>query len=97
VDGKSRVWVYQTELTEKWASARKNVGREPEMSADRKTNTSPSLRARALALGRERGTVRTKDLEAIGVPRHCPCMMCCEGLLEQVALGVYRIAKASDE
>jgi hypothetical protein len=53
---------------------------------------TPSLRERALALAREKGTVRTKDLEAIGVPRLYPRMMYKEGLLEQVRYGVYRAA-----
>jgi len=96
VDGKSWVWVYQAELPEKWASARKNVRREPEVSADRKPNKPPSLRERALALVKEQGTVRTKDLEASGIPRQYPRMMCREGLLEYVSFGVYGIVKASD-
>lgn len=51
-----------------------------------------SLRERAIELAKRRGTVRTKDLEAIGIPRQYPPMMCKEGLLIRVGYGVYRAA-----
>ncbi|KGB53062.1 hypothetical protein FG91_02993 [Sphingopyxis sp. LC81] len=51
-----------------------------------------SLRERAIELAKQRGTVRTKDLEAIGIPRQYPLMMCNEGLLVRVRYGVYRAA-----
>nr|WP_283418775.1 type IV toxin-antitoxin system AbiEi family antitoxin domain-containing protein [Sphingopyxis sp. Geo48] len=51
-----------------------------------------SLRERAIDLARRSGTVRTKDLEAVGVPRQYPPMMCREGLLIRVGYGVYRAA-----
>lgn len=43
-------------------------------------------------LAERSGTVRTKDLEAIGVPRQYPSMMCREGLLIRVSCGVYKAA-----
>lgn len=54
----------------------------------------PSLRERAVALARERGEVRTKDLTDMGVHRCYLTKMCEEGLLIKVAYGRYR-AKAS--
>ncbi|WP_143043360.1 type IV toxin-antitoxin system AbiEi family antitoxin domain-containing protein [Sphingopyxis sp. YR583] len=51
-----------------------------------------SLRERAIDLAKRSGTVRTKDLEAVGVPRQYPPMMCREGLLIRVGYGVYRAA-----
>jgi hypothetical protein len=51
-----------------------------------------SLRERAVELAKRNGTVRTKDLEAVGVPRQYPPMMCREGLLIRVGYGVYRAA-----
>lgn len=51
-----------------------------------------SLRARAVELAKRNGIVRTKDLEAIGVPRQYPPMMCREGLLIRIGYGVYRAA-----
>ena len=50
-----------------------------------------SLREKALAFVRERGVVRTMDLEAIGVPRQYPRMMYEDGLLVRVRYGRYRI------
>lgn len=50
-----------------------------------------ALRDRAIAFVKDNGVVRTKDLEAIGVPRQYPRMMCKEGLLEQVGYGRYRV------
>lgn len=47
---------------------------------------------RAIELAKQRGTVRTKDLEAIGIPRQYPPIMCNEGLLIRVGYGVYRAA-----
>jgi len=52
----------------------------------------PSLRARAVALARERGVVRTRDLADIGVPRCYLNRMCQEGLLVRVGYGRYRAA-----
>lgn len=50
----------------------------------------PSLRERAVALVRERGTVRTRDLTDIGIPRCYLARMCDEGLLIKVSYGIYR-------
>jgi hypothetical protein len=52
----------------------------------------PSLRARAVALARERGVVRTRDITDIGVPRCYLARMCDEGLLIKVGYGIYRAA-----
>jgi hypothetical protein len=51
------------------------------------------LRARAVALARERGVVRTRELTAIGIPRCYLTRMCEEGLLEKVSYGRYRATK----
>ena len=51
------------------------------------------LRARAVALARERGVVRTRDLTAIGIPRCYLTRTCEEGLLEKVSYGRYRATK----
>jgi len=50
-------------------------------------------RDRAVALARERGEVRTRDLSDIGVPRCYLTRMCDEGLLIKVGYGRYRVAK----
>ncbi|MBL3684441.1 hypothetical protein F2981_14375 [Sinorhizobium meliloti] len=50
----------------------------------------PALRERAVALARERGIVRTRDLTAVGVPRCYPSTMCQECLLVKVCYGLYR-------
>jgi hypothetical protein len=50
----------------------------------------PSLRERAVALARERGAVRTRDLTNIGIPRCYLAQMCDEGLLIKVGYGIYR-------
>ena len=50
----------------------------------------PSLRERAVALARERGAVRTRDLTDIGIPRCYLARMCDEGLLIKVGYGIYR-------
>ncbi|WP_326490200.1 type IV toxin-antitoxin system AbiEi family antitoxin domain-containing protein [Sphingopyxis sp. NFH-91] len=52
-----------------------------------------SLRDRAAELAASRLTVRTKDFEAIGVPRHYMALMCEEGILERVGFGLYRLAQ----
>nr|WP_250889220.1 type IV toxin-antitoxin system AbiEi family antitoxin domain-containing protein [Mesorhizobium sp. dw_380] len=52
----------------------------------------PSLRQRAVALARERGVVRTRDLTNIGIPRRYLTRMCNEGLLIKVGYGIYRAA-----
>lgn len=52
----------------------------------------PTLRERAVALAREMGEVRTKDLTDIGVHRCYLARMCDEGLLVKVGYGRYRAA-----
>jgi len=54
----------------------------------------PSLRERAVALAREKGEVRTKDLADIGANRCYVTRMCEEGLLVKVGYGRYRAAVA---
>jgi len=51
------------------------------------------LRDRAVALALERGTVRTRDLTDIGVPRCYLGRMCDEGLLVKIGYGRYRAAR----
>jgi hypothetical protein len=51
-----------------------------------------SLRERAVALLRERGEVRTKDLTDVGIPHCYLSRMCDEGLLLKVGHGRYRVA-----
>ena len=53
----------------------------------------PSFRERAVALARERGLVRTRDLTEIGVPRCYLARMCDEGLLTKVGCGLYRTSE----
>ena len=53
----------------------------------------PSLRERAVALAVQRGTVRTRDLTEIGVPRCYLARMCEEGLLVKVGYGAYQAAR----
>ena len=53
----------------------------------------PSLRQRAVALALEKGTVRTRDLTDIGVPRCYLARMCDEGLLIKVGYGLYQAAR----
>lgn len=53
----------------------------------------PSLRDRAVALARERGEVRTRDLTDIGIPRCYLSKMCEEGLLVKVGYGRYRAVR----
>lgn len=48
-----------------------------------------------MALVGDERTARTKDFEAIGVPRHYLTRMCEEGLLEKIGWGVYRTAITS--
>lgn len=50
----------------------------------------PSLRERAVALVREKGKVRTKDLTDIGIHRCYLARVCEEGLLIKVAHGLHR-------
>jgi hypothetical protein len=66
--------------------------RDASLPGKPKAVSKPSLGEKALALIREKGVVRTKDLEAIGVPRQYPRLMCREGFLEQVSYGLYRIS-----
>ncbi|WP_373504424.1 type IV toxin-antitoxin system AbiEi family antitoxin domain-containing protein [Aestuariivirga sp.] len=56
----------------------------------RYASPEPSLRTRAIALARERGIVRTRDLTDIGIPRCYLTRMCNEGLLTKVSNGLYR-------
>ena len=53
----------------------------------------PTLRARAVALARERGEVRTGELTAVGIPRCYLSRMCDDGLLVKVGYGRYRAAE----
>ena len=53
----------------------------------------PSVRDRAVALARQRGVVRTRELTDIGIPRCYLARMCAEELLEKVGYGLYRAAK----
>ena len=53
----------------------------------------PSLRDRAVAFALERGTVRTRELTEIGIPRCYLARMCDEGLLVRVGYGLYRAAE----
>jgi hypothetical protein len=50
------------------------------------------LREKALELVRQKGTVTSKELQEIGVPRCYMTYMCAEGLLVRVGLGLYREA-----
>src|SRR3546814_17187754 len=52
----------------------------------------PSLTERAVAFARERGVIRTKDLNSIGIPRCYLSPMCAEGLLVRVGYGRYILA-----
>jgi hypothetical protein len=52
----------------------------------------PSLRDHAVALARERGEVRTRDLTEAGIPWCYLSRMCEEGLLVKVGHGRYRAA-----
>ena len=47
----------------------------------------PTLRERAVAHGRKKGEVRTKDLTGIGIPRCYLARMCDEGLLVKIGYG----------
>jgi hypothetical protein len=53
---------------------------------------APTLRERAVALARQKGEVRAKDLTGIGVPRCHLTRMCDEGLLIRIGYGRYRAA-----
>ena len=53
----------------------------------------PSLRERAVALVRERGIVRTRELTDIGAPRCYLTRMCEEGLLIKVGYGRYKATR----
>ena len=52
----------------------------------------PTLRERAVALARQKGEVRTKELAEIGVPRCYLTRMCDEGLLVKIGYGRYPAA-----
>lgn len=52
----------------------------------------PSLRDRAICLLWEKGTVTTRELQAIGVHRCYLTPVCAEGLLVRVARGRYRLS-----
>ncbi len=43
-----------------------------------------------MELARGRDVVRTKEITALGIPRHYLARMCAEGLLVKVGYGQYR-------
>lgn len=92
VDSRGHHWVDDIEAPEL-----QEVTPEKSTSADLKiarTRVSQiSLRERAAELAASRLTVRTKEFEAIGVPRQYMTMMCEEGILERVGFGLYRLAQ----
>ena len=51
-----------------------------------------SHRQRLIRLVSRRGTIRSKDLEPLGIPRTYLQRLTTEGVLERVARGVYRLA-----
>jgi|AGTN01.2.fsa_nt_gi hypothetical protein len=53
-------------------------------------NKKKTLRMKALELARAKGTVTSKELQQIGVPRCYMTYMCEEGLLIRVGHGLYR-------
>jgi len=59
----------------------------PRLAGDPK----PSVRDRAVALARERGVVRTRELTDIDIRRCYLARMCAEELLEKVGYGLYRL------
>lgn len=93
VDSRGHHWVDDIEAPEL-----QEVTSNKSLLSDPKTVTKKvaqiSLRDRAAELAASRLTVRTKDFEAIGVPRQYMTMMCEEGILERVGFGTYRLAKA---
>lgn len=93
VDSRGHHWVDDIEAPEL-----QDVTSKKSLLSDPKTVTKKvaqiSLRDRAAELAASRLTVRTKDFEAIGVPRQYMTMMCEEGILERVGFGTYRLAKA---
>ena len=88
--GDEYLWLEDLEKPQKYRRTPAKVGLE----SSKRPEPQPrlSLRERAIDLAKRRGTVRTKDLEAVGVPRQYPPMMCKEGLLIRVGYGVYRAA-----
>lgn len=88
--GDEYLWSKDLEKPEKYRRTPAKVGLE----SSKRPEPQPqlSLRERAIDLAKRRGTVRTKDMEAVGVPRQYPPMMCREGLLIRVGYGVYRAA-----
>jgi putative AbiEi antitoxin of type IV toxin-antitoxin system len=59
------------------------------------TLRSLPLSDRAVALARERGVVRTRELTTIGISRCYLTRMCEQGLLEKVSAWAFRAASAS--
>jgi hypothetical protein len=96
IDGEENTWVVEEDFPSSKVRAVDGcpVDKSSESIAKERP---PSLRERALGLARERGAVRTRDFEAIGVPRQYPRMMCKEGLLKQVAFGTYCLADGAAE
>ena len=88
--GDEYLWSEDLEKPEKYRRTPAKVGLE----SSKRPEPQPqlSLRERAIDLAKRSGTVRTKDLEAVGVPRQYPPMMCREGLLIRAGYGVYRAA-----
>lgn len=87
VDTRGQFWSYDIEKPQKYKN-QKSAARVSE----RPKRRGQSLREKALKLVQDNGLIRTKDLEAIGIPRQYPTMMCKEGLLERVGHGIYRVA-----
>lgn len=88
--GDEYLWSEDLEKPQKYRRTPAKVG----LGSSKRPEPQPrlSLRERAIDLAKRNGTVRTKDLEAVGVPRQYPLMMCREGLLIRVGYGVYRAA-----
>ena len=56
--------------------------------------TKPTLKARALALAHDKGIARTRDFDALGIPRAYLRRMQDEGLLVRTARGLYQLTDA---
>lgn len=87
VDTRGQFWIYDIEKKQKY-KRQKSATPVPE----RPKRRGQSLRGKALKLVQDNGMIRTRELEAIGIPRQYPTMMCKEGLLERVGHGIYRAA-----
>ena len=90
--GDTGLWVFQMDKPGDQRLVAPNVKSEAD-HLDPRPVLALSLREKALALFRSKEIVRTKDLEAIGVPRQYPRMMCEEGLLERIGHGQYRLGR----